>query len=409
MPTSLERPAAAPGPAASQQRLFAFDTARFIAIVGMVASHVSLIPVPGLNLLIDGPPSTLFAVLGGASAVLASRGRVSHSGRLGAATALVVRGLLLLTLGFVLQFVSGPIVVVLVPFGVTLVLLAPLLWVPTRWLLSITVGLAVAGPIANHALRSALALESVGELSFDSPWAFLHSVTFTGTYPVVTWLTYALIGVVGARAILAARAAGTSAALGRRLAVWGIGASVAATVISPLAVQLLTVPRLGELGMDALTVQLFGLSSGYGAPIGGGLEAILTAAPHSGSTGDIVRTAGLALAVVGLLVRREAMAGVSASLPARIIRAGGAAPLTLYVAHILSIGLLYAITMGAAAADSGATWLVVGLPAFALQLAILGTISFVLAASARRGPLETCLSTVSLRVASATLAVASGR
>lgn len=409
MPSLLHSSADQDDSTVSQRRLFALDTARFIAVIGMVAAHVSLIPVPGLSLLIDGPPSTLFAVLGGASAVLATQGRAVRSGRLAANVALITRGLVLVVLGFALQFVSGPITVVLVPFGVTLILLAPLLRVPTRALLVAIVGLAVAGPVVNHAIRTALDLDTLGALSFDSPWAFLHSVTFTGTYPVVTWLTYALIGVVVLRAALAARASGTGAVLGQRLLLWGLVSSLAATLISIVTVQFLTVPRLAELDIDGFSTQLLALTPSFGGPVGGGLEAVFTAAPHSGSTGDIVRTGGIALAVIGALLRREAVAGASQSMPARIIRAGGAAPLTLYVVHVLSLGALYALLMSGVSADAGASWLVQGVGAFALQLTLLVGVSTLLAVSERRGPLETALSGVSLRAAASARALTAGR
>lgn len=400
MPIPLHTSAAQADSAVSQRRLFALDTARFIAIIGMVAAHVSLIPIPGFSLIVDGPPSTLFAVLGGASAVLATQGRVARSGRMGASLSLITRGLLLIVLGYALQFVSGPIAIVLIPFGVTLILLAPLLRVPTRALLVVVAGLAVAGPVANHAFRAALGLDTVGDLSFDSPWAFLHSVTFTGTYPVVTWLTYALIGVIVIRAALAARASGAGAEFGRRLMLWGLVSSLTATLLSIVAVQFLTVPRLAELGLDEFSAQLIALMPSFGGPVGGGLEAVFTAAPHSGSTGDIVRTSGLALAVIGALLRREAVAGVSQSLPARIVRAGGAAPLTLYVVHVLTFGALSTLLLSGASAAAGPTWLVQGVGAFALQFTLLVGVSVVLAVSGRRGPLEAALSELSLRAAS---------
>ena len=62
----------------------------------MVAAHVALIPIPGLSLVFDGPPAALFAILGGASAVLATRGRVARHGRWGAAASLWARGAVLI-------------------------------------------------------------------------------------------------------------------------------------------------------------------------------------------------------------------------------------------------------------------------------------------------------------------------
>src|SRR5699024_3006778 len=157
-------------------RLEAIDMARFLAIVGMVAAHVALIPIPGLSLVVDGPPAALFAILGGASAVLATRGRVARHGPWGAAASLWARGAVLIAVGVLLDLVPGPVVIVLVPFGVTLLLLPAFLPMRSKHLLVAILVLALAGPLANHAVRDALSLNTLGELSFASPAAFLHSV-----------------------------------------------------------------------------------------------------------------------------------------------------------------------------------------------------------------------------------------
>ncbi|HEV6954634.1 MAG TPA: hypothetical protein VKY86_15470 [Promicromonospora sp.] len=392
MTTTEAQPAPGTTTSPAPGRLVALDTARFLAIVGMVAAHVALLPIPGLSLLVDGPPSTMFAILGGASAVLATRGLVARSGRTAATLSLVARGLVLVAVGLLLDLAPGPVVVVLVPFGVTLILLAVLLPLRSRWLLVIATVLAVAGPIGNHALRQALQLRTMGELSFASPWAFTRSVLVTGTYPVVTWLVYALIGVVVIRAVLAAREQGTVRPLARRLTWWGLGASVVATGVSVVQVQLSVVPRMADLGLDTFVTHLVALSPSFGGPIGGGLDAVLTATPHSGTTGDIVRTGGLALAVVGLLLRRG-LTDRPVRWPGRIVRAGGAAPLTIYVVHVLAYRLLWA-TPGAVSPDGSTVWWLTGVGGFGVQLGIVLAVSTVLVVVGRRGPLETGVSAV---------------
>ena len=397
--TSSPRHATATGKT-GRGRLEAIDTARFLAIVGMVAAHVVLIPIPGLSLVVDGPPAALFAILGGASAVLATRGRVARHGRWAAAASLWARGAVLIAVGVLLDLVPGPVVIVLVPFGVTLLLLPAFLQMRSKHLLVAILVLALAGPLANHAVRDALSLDTLGELSFASPAAFLHSVLFTGTYPVVTWLTYSLIGVVMIRALLRAQERGTTRTLGRRLLGWGLAASALAGVLSLVQVQLSLVPRLEGQGFSPLTTHLFALMPSFGGPLGGGLDALLIAAPHSGSTGDIVRTAGLALALVGFLVARGAAKGASASVLARAARAAGAAPLTLYVLHVLVLGLLWWATP-AQVGEAGSAWWLTGPGAFALQLLMVIAAGWVLLRTGRRGPLEAGMSTLATAGAAA--------
>ena len=381
-------------------RLEAIDMARFLAIIGMVAAHVALIPIPGLSLVFDGPPAALFAILGGASAVLATRGRVARHGRWGAAASLWARGAVLIAVGALLDVVPAPVIIVLVPFGVTMLLLPAFLRLRSRHLLAVIGVLAVVGPLANHAVRDALALDTLGELSLASPAAFLHSVLFTGMYPVVTWLTYALIGVVTIRALLRAQEQGTMRAFGRRLLWWGLAAAALSGVISLVQVQFSLVPRLEGQGFSPLTTHLFALMPGFGGPLGGGLDAVLIASPHSGSTGDIVRTTGLALAVVGFLVARGAAKGASTSLIARAARAAGAAPLTLYVLHVLVLGLLWWATP-AGLGESGSAWWLTGPGAYALQLLMVAAVGWVLLRTGRRGPLETGMSTLATAGAAA--------
>ena len=381
-------------------RLEAIDMARFLAIIGMVAAHVALIPIPGLSLAVDGPPAALFAILGGASAVLATRGKVARHGRWGAAGSLWARGAVLIAVGVLLEVVPAPVTIVLVPFGVTLLLLPAFLQMRSKHLLVAISVLALAGPLANHAVRDALSLDTLGELSFVSPAAFLHSVLFTGTYPVVTWLTYALIGVVTIRALLRAQERGTMRALGRRLLWWGLAAAALAGAISLVQVQLSLVPRLEDQGFSPLTTHLFAMMPSFGGPLGGGLDAVLIASPHSGSTGDIVRTTGLALALVGFLVARGAVKGASTSVLARAARAAGGAPLTLYVLHVLVLGLLW-WAAPAPGGEAGSAWWLTGPGAFALQLLMVAAVGSVLLRTGRRGPLEAGMSTLATAGAAA--------
>src|SRR5699024_9776210 len=89
-------------------RIEALDLVRLLAVLGMIATHlmVPLATVPTASgvertmaevtgTLAEGTTSTLFAVLGGASLVLAARGRLRNGDRRGAVLAGAVRGALI--------------------------------------------------------------------------------------------------------------------------------------------------------------------------------------------------------------------------------------------------------------------------------------------------------------------------
>ncbi|MEB4614241.1 acyltransferase, partial [Leucobacter sp. M11] len=105
-------------------RLVGIDLARFLAICGMVVAHVRVIDWAAdkpLNTVFDGNPSTLFAVLGGVSVVLATR-RYLVAGDVAAARwSLFARGGIVVLIGLLLGLLEdAPAVVVLVPFGVAM-------------------------------------------------------------------------------------------------------------------------------------------------------------------------------------------------------------------------------------------------------------------------------------------------
>ena len=208
-------------------------------------------------------------------------------------------------------------------------------------------------------------------------------ILLTGVYPALTWVTYLLVGMLAARWLLRARARGRErSALGCLCAV-GVAALAAGTVASELAVQALgpqVMPGEPELWRAAL------LANGYGAAPEPGLWWQLLAAPHTGTVSDILRTAGLAVAVIGLL-------GLLVSaLPARALRwieplrVAGAAPLTLYVVHLLALTIVVvaaaqtALSTGAEGLPGGVSWLI--------QVAIALAIGALLWLLRARGPLE---------------------
>jgi hypothetical protein len=143
------------------------------------------------------------------------------------------------------------------------------------------------------------------------------------------------------------------------------------------------------------------VESASGAPLAPELWAQLLATPHSGSPVDLLRTLGIAFAVIGLLVLLcdsggRAGTAVARRAPGRLldaVRAAGAAPLTIYALHVIATGwLLGPVMEDPGLLLDGLPWWSSGLGAFLLQLAGVLGIGAILSATGRRGPLEAVLS-----------------
>ncbi|WP_072312973.1 heparan-alpha-glucosaminide N-acetyltransferase domain-containing protein [Agrococcus sp. Marseille-P2731] len=381
----------------SGARLIGIDLARLVAVAGMMGAHTLSVGEPqpaAVTALVDGPPSTLFAVLGGVSVVLAARARLAAGERSAAVRATLGRGAVVALLGLLVIPFAAAVYVVLVPFGVAIVLAAGLLLLPSWALAALAVVLAtVGGWIAAFARLHLPGLEGThGILSLAAdPLGTLIDVTLSGVYPVLTWVTYVAIGMLVARALLAARAAARE----RRalVAVGAIGAVLIVTGVlsSELGLRMVAAGAGGGLALDRSVM----LANGYGAAPG--IEPVLQliAAPHTGTPADIARTVGMALVVIA------ALGLLAAALPPRALRlleplrAAGAAPLTIYVLHVVLLTLLGSTLSQTAPA------LVGGWGAWALQLGVALAIGGVLAASRARGPLELLVGAAAVRAAGA--------
>lgn len=371
-------------PAPDTGRLAALDVARLLAIIGMMAAHTILAVLGPSGRIVDGFPSTLFAVLAGASAVLSTR---RYDGRpLAASVALGSRGLLVVVIGFLLGLVPSPAMVVLVYLGVAMILAAGLIHLPSRVLVAFAAVAAVAGPFVTTWVRDARQLDTLGELSWASPGDWVTSVLFTGAYPVLTWIVYLTVGVLLIRGLLAARAAGTEAlrrwtgrvALGSVLVV-ALVAVVSVVYRTQVAAPALAT-RVGvdvELANSLLTSASFGVSGGYS------WTSVLVATPHSGNVADIVLTSAAAVLVIALLVRWEATRPDGFRV-LRPLAWAGAAPLTVYVLHVVALGVAL---LTVPAWTVGTTWgLWAGNVIGALVVGVLTV------GRGRRGPLEALVS-----------------
>lgn len=328
----------------STTRFVGLDVARLLAILGMMAAHLwapeewywpegtdrHAVAVVVAHIT-EGNASSLFAVLGGVSLTLASLGVRRTYGRWGVVLATITRGLLVVAIGSLIAIVPTPVVAVLVPFGVAMIVAAPFLLLPS-WILApvVIVGWAVTGTV-TAAAHAGLGMPMEGG-SLPLPDLVLHPVDslraifLSGTYPVITWLVYVLMGVLVGRALTAARRRARVPLVAAVLAGAGLALFVAATMTSDVI--------LGALAPDERA--LFYPPSYGGAPT---TEAWgqWVAQPHTGTIADIARTAGLAVAVIGLCVLLLDRRDGSARRPfiVRWLQTTGAAPLTIYVFHYL--------------------------------------------------------------------------
>lgn len=411
-------------------RYVGVDLARFVAIAGMMAAHLIGIraALPGVSepdqavakavdLVSSGAPAALFAVLGGISIVFATRKYLRDQRPGKAIAAVMVRGIALIVLGMLLGFVDNAIVVILTYYGVAMILAAPFVVIKRSWILAtIAVVLGAFSGWINTSIRAALERSFEGphinvEFLSTDPLGVIRALFLTGEYPAVTWLVYLLTGMLIARAMVAAASKGT---LGRTAAKFaGVGA-VVATIAQIVSIWAINNPhsigvRADGFSQDQVREHLMTFHATGASPTARPLGQLL-ALPHTGSTMDLIRTIAIAMLVIGALVwlcDRERTPRLAAddtvanttTLPARlldVVRATGAAPLTIYSAHIVISGLLMTPYFGKNSTfflePGDIPWWVIGPGAFALQLCAALVLGAILSVTNKRGPMEFLLS-----------------
>lgn len=277
------------------------DTARGVAVLGMVAAHVGpddtwrTVPPGGFSQLADGRPSALFVVLAGIGLALLSGGDrpVTGTRLVQARLRILVRAALLVVLGAALVLLRTPVVVILVVYGAMFAAGVVALRLPRWAVLVAAAGFALLGPLVRPWFDT---LGIVPERPID-PFSVLG-----GTYyPAVVWMAYVLVGL----------AVGRSDLRSGRVHAWlaGLGAGLVV---------------LGHGGAAALTAAL------------GRSTELTTAEPHSSSAFEVAGNTGTALLVIAacLAVGRRwprALAPVTAT---------GALALTAYAGHLVVIAAL---------------------------------------------------------------------
>ncbi|MEU1555507.1 DUF418 domain-containing protein [Streptomyces scabiei] len=378
----------------SAGRLVGVDLARALAVFGMFAVHVAP-PAEDdgfggrLLGLTEGRSSILFATLAGFSLMLIAGRREPKTGLAGrqARARIVIRALVLLTLGTVLTMLKTGIVVILAFYGVYFLLALPLIRLRARTLAITAAALAVIGPQASFGLTWLLGAAASRDVNTYDPIARLGgdgllSLLRDGTYPAITWMPFVIAGMALARLDLTAGAVQRRlVALGTALMALGYGTAWLIAKLYPPLVE-------GKAEMKELFANLDPQSLENLAPGSPAFEAIqdmatdssnialslLGAEPHSGTTFEIA--GGLGVAITVLVCATAAMTRLTwLRRAASPLIAVGSMSLTLYVAHVAAYTML----------PGGATGTFVPLLGF-----IAGAILFATVWSRffRRGPLE---------------------
>ncbi len=282
-------------------RVDGVDLARGIALLGMLAAHLLVIPdvVWGdpstYGGLVHGRSSILFATLAGVSIGLVSGGPRPLTGeRLGTARMrLLVRAGAIWTIGVVLIAFAVPVYVILPAYAILFVLATGVLSLRARTLL---IAAAVVGLLAPfpQAVIDDLPLWSTvegAELAAALGWQ----------YPFLTWFAFVLAGMGAARLDL--RRARTPWMLAGAGAVLTVAGAVAAAA--------------------------WGQAETSG-------QTAWTAEPHSSGVFEVIGSGGSALLVIGVCVLLCRTPFTWVALP---LRAVGSMPLTAYSAHIVGWAL----------------------------------------------------------------------
>jgi uncharacterized membrane protein len=333
---------------ASQRRtrLLGVDAARGLALLGMIAVHVtSSVRDDGsttvAHLLASGRASALFAVLAGVGLALASGGTNPPSGtalrKAWAGTA--SRAALLITVGLMLGQLDSGVAVILVYYGLLFLVALPFLGLRAKVLLPLAALWAVAMPLVSHTLRADLAPPAPGDPTVESlayPGELIQQLLLTGYYPVLAWMAYMLAGLgIGRLALGSARVA---------LALLSGGAVVAAGCF------LLSWALLRQGVMERLVAAGTGVhptsrpftdgvlnTSFYGTSPTTSWWWLTIASPHTSTPFDLLHTIGTSAAVLGLMLLLEQRVRSGVMLPMAAI---GSMTFTLYSLHVVLLATL---------------------------------------------------------------------
>lgn len=323
--------------ARSAARIVGVDIARFVALAGMMATHILPSFEDGTGELTfaqavaGGRASALFAVLAGVSLALTTGGTTPVRGRdfVGEAARIAARAVLIAGIGLSLGELDSNIAVILTYYGVLFLVGIPFLVLRARWLLAVAALWIVAAPVVAQLARPRLPGRRFVSPPFEAlhdPAQLLSELFFTGHYPAWPWLAYLLVGIAIGRTELSTWRTPV------RLAMAG-GALVGVAVVVSDAL-------LGRPGVKGQLAEEFGsieflertLAGGFsGSTPSGSWWWLAVRAPHTATPFDLGQTIGSALLVISIcLLLGRLLPSLSA-----VVFGAGAMTLTLYTAHVV--------------------------------------------------------------------------
>lgn len=362
-------------------RLVGIDAARGVALLGMVSVHVFDATGPDGRVSLpwqisSGTSSALFAVLAGIGlAFMSGRTRPLPPPRGATLTRLVIRAVVIALVGLLLgAVVPVDSAGVILPYLALLFAMSLFfLWLPARPLIVLAAVWALGAPVLSHLLRQGLAQPEPVNLTLghllEQPGETFTTLFLTGLYPALPWFAYILLGLGLGRMRLGNRwSAVTSVAAGLVLAVGA--AALAALIRGPLGgLSALAADEQGRMTLEQLTDTL--VWGGDGTAPATSWWWLMTVGPHTGAPLDLLRTAGVALVVLGLGL------GVASLAPRAldVLAAPGSMTLTLYTGHLLLLLVPLTDRLGQAGA-------------FLVHAAVLTAFGLLWRRAVGKGPLE---------------------
>lgn len=392
-------------------RIVGLDTARGLAIFGMIATHLfPLLTGPNQGTVtptwvgwgFTGVSSALFVVLAGVGLSLLTRTTTSI-GR--SRVQLCLRAVILIFIGLLLGHAGSNVAIILVHYGVLFLLAMWFIAFSTRALTITAISWLVVAPWLHGVFTRFMHVQAGGTTAYVENWRLwtsptlfdlisqplltLWDVLFTGYYPVISFLGYVLVGMAIGRLNLSRASSAAAMFVGgavvyvlcRGLGAWFLSDdSYRYRVAHATGQDVEQLPALAATGAQIDTNLLMGRPEWFGLAI-----------PHSGAPLDIYSTAGAAVGVIGfflLLTRSRILQAVVLPLTAT-----GTIALTAYTAHVILTGL-WPRDWSAMVVAGDPVWQAIWIMLLVhwLMVAVIGLVVYFLRV---RGPLESLLRSAS--------------
>lgn len=337
-----------------------------------------------MGLVFSGRSSALFAVLAGIGLALSTGKQEPRSGAdlWAARGGVAMRALVIAVVGLTLGGLDVNVAVILVHYAVLFLCVLPFLGLRLKALCFWALGWVLVSPVLAYLIRPLLEANPPLQLGHNpnsedlgTPVRLLADLFFTGYYPVFQWISYLLFGLVMGRLALKTI----------KVQVLLLAGGTVVAVVAKLAGVLAMEAWGGRAALESLpTTRGYPLESMLQVNLTG-LEQtgswwwLATAAPHAGTTLDLLHTGGTAAGAVGLFLLLGTLAERIKVNFLIVLSGPGAMTLSLYSAHVWVVSGFTDKPLPAGWTDEGMYW------AQALAAIVIGVLFALLR---RRGPLE---------------------